>query len=410
MAGFEAIGGVSETLRRLLKDRMELPSTIDPAVNDVSITIGTPRTPHQDEQTTEALRVNLFLYQVVENGTLKNQDMPGQGHPAAYGRPPLSLDLHYLITTFGTSMATPSGTDETLAQQLLGSAMRVLHDHAVIHQDLADAGQNPILDPSLQGEFEKIKLVLHPVSLEDLSKVWTALSLPYRLSVAYKVSVVQIESRRRRSYPQRVKGPPASGPRVYALPINRPYIDEIRVIRLDDPEERKWPYPYARAGDRLVLMGRHLSHPDLRVLVGDLEAEVLSVASLRIACRVPPDEALQPGPQPVKVLVDVAMGDPPVPHRGFSSNTAFVALVPRIATIALAASGREAAITGSHLYHPGLACLTLMGDTEIDAGRYLKATPEEISFPLPSLQSGRYTVRVRVNGMENIDDTSILIP
>ena len=28
--------------------------------------------------------------------------MPGRGHPGTYGRPPLSLDLHYLLTGYGT--------------------------------------------------------------------------------------------------------------------------------------------------------------------------------------------------------------------------------------------------------------------------------------------------------------------
>ena len=48
-----------------------------------------------------------------------------------------------------------------------------------------------------------------PRGLEDLSNVWTSLELSYRLSVAYEVSVVQIESARPRRYPRPVQELPA---------------------------------------------------------------------------------------------------------------------------------------------------------------------------------------------------------
>ena len=38
-----------------------------------------------------------------------------------------------------------------------------------------------ILHEVLRGEFEKVKLSLEPISLEDLSKVWTALTMPFRV-------------------------------------------------------------------------------------------------------------------------------------------------------------------------------------------------------------------------------------
>ena len=178
MSNYLAIGGVSATLQTLLRDRMEIPPlpSGDPSI---PITIGTPA----DDDDTDAPRINLFLYQVTENSSLKNQEIPGHGHPAAYGRPPLSLNLHYLITAYGASAGSDGDfADETLAHYLLGSAMRVLHDYPVIIEALETGDSQPILDPSLQDEFERVKLYLEPLSLEDATQVWTALTLPYRLA------------------------------------------------------------------------------------------------------------------------------------------------------------------------------------------------------------------------------------
>src|SRR5215208_1176086 len=103
MSNFRAIGGVSASLRNLLRDRMEDPVDVTIAPPDVTVSSVIGR------------RLNLYLYQVTENGNL-----------AAYGHPPLSLNLHYLLTAHST---TETELDSDLqAQHILGDAMRVLHD------------------------------------------------------------------------------------------------------------------------------------------------------------------------------------------------------------------------------------------------------------------------------------------
>ena len=135
---------------------------------------------------TSGRSLNLFLFQVTENGQLKNEDLGDAGHPADYGYPPLCLDLHYLLTPHG---ATDTGPDADLqAQLILGDAMRVLHENPVMVDGL---------DPSLTGAAVRLKLILQRASIEELSKIWTSLpDAAYRRSVVYKLSLVQIESRR----------------------------------------------------------------------------------------------------------------------------------------------------------------------------------------------------------------------
>src|SRR5829696_2811529 len=407
MSDFKAIGGVSATLRTLLNDRMELPSGV--SVSDFLVTISTPRPEGQDDQQVEKARINLFLYRTNENGYLKNQEVPGEGHPAAYGHPPLSLDLYYLITAYGTTMAQENFVDETAAHFLLGSAMRVLHDVPVITEQLKTSTDQPVLHESLRGQFENVKLSLESITLEDRSKVWTALTLPYRLSAAYIVSVVQIESQRSRRFPKPVGEPPPAGPRVYAVPFRSPQISDLRVRRPGDPPDGERPFAYARINDTLIILGRSFAGDTTRVMLGEVDAtdQISTLKDDRIEVTIPDDALLQPGPQPVKVVLDVMVGEPPEPHLGFQSNVAVFMLVPSIPSPSnlaadLSTSPRTLQITGHRLFQPEHESLTLVGDEVIRSSAYTTATQEMIKFNLPdSLGSGSYPVRVRVHGAES---------
>ena len=409
MANHEAIGGVSLTLQTLLEDRMASTSPDLGANERVSITLSAPDIDHDD---VTGPRCNLFLYHITENIALKNQDIPGQGHPSAYGHPPLSLDLYYLMTAYGTTEQ-----DDVRAHQVLGDAMRVFHDYAQITPNLYQDGDpaNPrILDTSLLGEFEQVKITLLPFTLEDFSKIWTALpEANFRCSVAYQVSVVQIERQQPRRFPQPVGELPSAGPRVHAMPFRSPQIREIQVIRQDDPEARRRPSPYARIGDTLVIHGRNLAGESTRVRLGNVDAtaSINALRNDRIEVVIPDDAQLSPGVQPVQSLSDVLLGDPPEPHTGFQSNVAVFMLVPHIEELDTTIPG-ALRLNGSRLFDANRESLSLIGDEIIRAASYTGvSTPAQITFPLPdSLESGNYLVRVRVGGAESIDNVTLSIP
>jgi hypothetical protein len=410
MSNFKAIAGVSRTLRRLLLDRMEAPT---PQVT-IPVTIAPP-----DVQVSNVSgrRVNLFLYEVTENGYLKNQEIPGQGHPTAYGHPPLSLDLHYLITAFDPAeQSQMAGDSDHAAQELLGNAMRVLHDFAIMTDDLkisnsgaATDGKtvgDPILDDALLSEYERVKLSLKPLGIDELNKIWTALTVKYRLSVAYQVSVVQIESQRPRKYPQPVGELPSAGPRVYVVPFRSPRINEIKVRRPGDPADMERPFPYVRIGDFLIIRGQNFANETTRVILGTADVIPTIIRDDRIEVEIPDDGKLQPGTHPVKVVMDMLMGEPPTLHKGFNSNLAVFMTVPHITNMTpdLSAAPRVLQINGTRLFHPDLECLTLVGDEVITSDNYTTKTPTTIAFNLPdTLGSGNYAVRVRVNGVESIE-------
>jgi hypothetical protein len=391
MSSFLAIAGVTSTLRNLLRDRMEQTVDVTMAPPDVTITGSTGR------------RLNVYLYQLTENGYLKNQEIPGQGHPADYGRPPLSLDLHYLLTAYG---ASDSAADADLqAQQTIGDAMRVLHEFPIILDTLheADNPGNPlILDPSLVGEFEKVKVTLQPTSLEDLSKIWTALpEANFRRSVAYQVSVVQIESRR----PRR-SALPVRERRVYAVPLETPRITEI----VRDPLFDNVRSAVAEVGDTILILGENLRGDATRVRIGSTAIPAASPQPTQISLVVP---VLPPGVQTIQVIHDLRLavqpGAPPVPHRGFESNVAALLVIPHWTSIAPPSAGAGATVTvtvGAPVRATQERTL-LLGDFAVPGAPVpiTSAPSTTIPFQLPNgplaIPAGTYLGRVRIDGAES---------
>lgn len=171
MSASTAIGMVSESLRNMLIGEM----TLAPTVN---VTILAP------DETGGDRRINLFLYKVQENSFLKNQDWrPKPGDPTRLMPPPLSLHLYYLMTPYAQNdMQTGNST----AHELLGEAMRVFFENPVIPDGYLVSG--------LQDANEKIKISLNTLDLDELSKVWSTFTQPFRLSVLYEVSIVQLDT------------------------------------------------------------------------------------------------------------------------------------------------------------------------------------------------------------------------
>lgn len=385
MADFSGIQAVTTTLRSLLLTRMAEAAaladvtTLSPAAADL------PDGPW----------VNLFLYRVSENVQLKNQDLPGMSGPLSLGHPPLSLDLHYLVTTQGGD-----AEDTRAAQRMLGDAMLVLHDHPVIAKD------DPILDPGLQTEVELLKITHDPVATESLANLWTATTAPIRLSATYTVTVVQLESTLPRTFPKQVLEPPLAGPRVDVVPIDRPQIARVGVVRPPATEES--PVAYVRIGDTLVIHGSSF-YPGTRVLLGDVDASAGILATstagtMRVA--VPDEPSLAPGVQRLQLIRDMEIGTPPRELPLMRSNVSAFVIVPSITNTnpATGGAGTTVTIAGSRLVSEAGPTIVIVGDRPFapEPGAIDTSLDVQVSGLLPDT----YQVSVRVNGAESIDPTA----
>lgn len=420
MADYMAIAGVSRTLRTLLRDRMQ---------GSVDVTLAPPDVrPDESDQR----RINLYLFQVLENPNLKNQEIPGQGHAAAYGRPPLSLELMYLMTTHSLP---ETGVDADLdSQALLGDAMRALHDHAVVTDGLeitrstvGSVGES-ILDSSLLNEFEKVRIGLEPIELDDLTKVWSALpNANFRRGSVYRVSVIQIESKTPRRSAR-----PVETRRIHATSQRRPEI--VEVYRTPTPAADVVGDPRINLTDGITIQGHNFSGNAVWIRLGVLEPIAVTPETFgRISMSVPNDALLQPGPLTVQVLVDreveaveggldngVTVAHP----QRFDSNLGLLQMMPRVTSLAPPQGDASTllTVTGERLYREDLKSYVMVGDAAIEVKAPRPpgpgfagdpwAGPSDSSvqvslqslarqLPGPPITGRDYPVRVQVNGVQN---------
>jgi hypothetical protein len=258
-----AIGMVSTSLRNLLIGEMRL----SPAVE---VTILAP-----DEQSS-GRRVNLFLYKVTENPFLKNQDWTlDPGSADRLRDAPLSLNLFYLLTPYAPNDAV---SGNATAHQILGEAMRVFHENAVVPRRHLDSG--------LVDARERLQIVTGSVEAEELNGMWTNFSQPFRLSVPYQVSTVQLDRlpETARLMAPRVRRVGISG---VEAPFQPPTVDAI------SPES-------GPAGTVLTFTGAHLVGRRAGVWFGDQPvADALELASDTFTVTLPEDP--EPGFHEVRV-------------------------------------------------------------------------------------------------------------
>lgn len=239
-------------------------------------------------------QVNLFLYQTVIDAAWRNQDMPRQTKPGETGQPPLPLCLYYLVTAYG------EGDDESKGQQLLGQAMSVLHDHPVFGADeIKQATETDVAGSDLHEQIERVRITPQSLSVEEISKLWTGFQTSYRLSAAYQVAVVLIESTRPTRTPLPVltrgkddRGPVAQGDLIPPFPA----IDQFAL-----PNGRT----IAQLNDQLTLTGHHFA-----LDAGDPTQVAVSIQF--VTTRLP---GLISAPIPVNQRSDTQIVVP-IPHQG----------------------------------------------------------------------------------------------
>ena len=181
MADYTVLAEVGESLMGVLWQEIQLDPQVNALIdNESRISLESP----YDLRDNDAVRLSIYLYRIVEDANSKNQ-WPIQINGSRLLKAPLTLELLYLVTPLVGS---------TREQQiLLGKVMQVLYDHAILER--AD------LIGSLTSAGEEIRVILNPIGLEELTRVWQAMEMSYRLSIAYLVRVAIVDSRREEFIP-----------------------------------------------------------------------------------------------------------------------------------------------------------------------------------------------------------------
>jgi hypothetical protein len=121
---------------------------------------------------------------------------------------------------------------------------------------------------------------------------------------------------------------------------------------------------------------------------------------------LPDDPALQPGGLPVQIRVDA----PGVAAPLAGSNVAVFSLVPRVDDVVFRTGPKRLRVTGARLFAPDSESVAILGDRLVASAAYTTSRTDEIAFRLPNgVAAGTYSLRVRVNGAESIDDRTVTI-
>ena len=192
MSSALAVAAVTAVLRSLLDDRL-IARGVTANLGGVTVSALPPdRIPIGAD---ERSQLNLFLHRLTPNSSWRS------ARPSsASTRPPLALDLHYLVTAYGEQ--------DFHAEILLGHAMQLLQDNPVIGREtirevltavapaggagLVSSGRAALADSSLADQLEQIAICADFLSSDESSRLWSALQARYRPSVAYRVSTVLI--------------------------------------------------------------------------------------------------------------------------------------------------------------------------------------------------------------------------
>jgi hypothetical protein len=178
VSAYTVINDVSLELRRRIFAAMNSAVGVTLGFTDESTNIVLDP-PHDTPD--NATRMSLYLYHIGINNVQRNQRLLAQpGRDDEQRLAPLPLVLKYL--------ATPVD-DEESNQMVMGRLLQFIYDNPKL-----DSLDNQPLGDSFGGASRFLRVVPDLLNVEQLTQLWNAFNQPYRLSLAFQVDVVSIDS------------------------------------------------------------------------------------------------------------------------------------------------------------------------------------------------------------------------
>jgi hypothetical protein len=386
MSNSLAIAAVTSTLRTLLFNHLQA------GTPDISVTT---LPPDKARGSATNNQLNLFLFQVSPNAALRNMELRTQGLTNGGGLPPLALRLSYMLTAYAP------GDDDIDSHKLLGKAMLLLHDHTVLG---AEEIRTALDGNDLYKQVERVRVTLDPLSLEDVSKLWTAFQTQYRISVVYQVSAVLIESTRARRAPLPVLSSQITAQA--GLPAPFPMLEAV-----SSPS----PYTGAQLGDTVILQGANLagdsvharfSHPQWTAPV---DVAATDISATRLTVGIPNDATAWPAGMYSVAAVIQRAGQPVR-----TTNALPLALAPRVTNIAVSPRAGDNSVTLTLTFEPQVRVeqrvSLLLGDREVPAPSRTNPVGT-LAIRVPDAPVGQHYARLRVDGVDSLRvDQSVTPP
>ena len=364
------------------------------------------------ENMTSKSQINLFLYHMTPDAAWRNMDNPVKSRSGERSYPLLPLKLYYLMTAY--SGGSEDGIDSTTfdkhlvgSQRLLGRGMSIFHDHPLLNADTindmlpeTDRTEHPF------DQIERVRITLQPLSLEELSKLWTTFQTNYRTSAAYEVSVLLIESSHERTaaLPVLMRGKGDRG--VFSSTSLTPVLYSVK------PPE---PQPSARLGDQLLITGSGLNAEGLSLIVNSqylpkpISMKTSSVdqkGAIGVDLPGPSDSGVMSDWSPGFYTISAVVNHPDLPS--WVTNELPFALSPTIKlNPQTAAPGSiNLSISCTPRLRDGQKAYLLLGDRQIKPISIVNpvalSQATTLEFFIPQVDEGEYIVRLRVDGIDSL--------
>lgn len=416
MSNALAIAGVTAVLKDLLDtgviehlvvDAMGAGVTVSSMSPDLVPLEGTEATP----------RLNLFLHRVTHNVAYRNVDLPSRdSRGRRTSNPPLALDLHYLLTSYGF--------DELQSEVLLGYAMQLLHENPVLGRAQIRTALNPAPGPGgptllptvyqalrsadLAEQVEMLKITPESPTSEEMSRLWSALQAPYRPTTAFQVSVVLIQPQRPAVSPLPVLRRGEQDQGVFVTPGMVPPVPTLETLQ----SPAHLTPSVLRLGDAVELRGHHLGGTARALVLRNDRFNLVHEIALSdstddalVAFNVPAlPAALPAGLYRVELRV-LRPGD--LTPR--TSNALPLALAPAITSFPPVAMARS----GGNLLSLTIACeptvrvgqrVSLLMDTREASPQPFTSDTAQVSFEFADAPPAGATplLRLKVDGIESV--------
>lgn len=173
MATFQAIAATGQAMLGLLADAVPKPEFANSQFELYQIS--NFNNPMEEG-------VSLYLYRIAVNGTIRNRP-PVTGPDGRRRRPPIPLDLHYVLSVWARSAVKQ--------QRLLGWTIRMFEDVPILPTGLLN---NYGPEPEIFQPGETVEIILESLTLQDFNNLWSATKTALPVSVGYVARMVGISS------------------------------------------------------------------------------------------------------------------------------------------------------------------------------------------------------------------------
>lgn len=435
MSNALAIAGVTAALRDLLNDGLINHNVSGMLGSTVSVSV-LPPDRVVPSNGTEASQLNLFLHQVSPNPGWRNEGLPAVDDSGRQrvGNPPLALNLHYLLSAYGSA--------DLHSEILLGYAMQLLHENPTISRQSLRRALSPspdvgaVLSPALRAladcgladQIEQLRITPEYLNTEEMSKLWTATQSHYRPTAAYQVTVVLIEPSRPARAPLPVLTRGAVDPetnRDRGVAVDPSLVPPVPTLEAVVPFGSQ---AVVRLGETIDLLGHHLNGTERKALLRNdrfnVEVHLPSVGPSELRRQAAMLQFVVPtaraadfpvGVYQVSVLVTRSRETEPLETHTVETNRLAFALAPQLTNLPLTAT-RDGAGTARFtidfvpMLRKGQTVSLLLGQQEVSPEPYTGPVGS-LSFVVPEAPLGSHLTRLRIDGIESpIVDRSVTPP